>query len=196
MACVNISGNILDISTNEQFLPLNESVDNGSYDIDALYNSLKNKGVIPSMPTGQNPSKDALHAYLKADAAMRANLKAGYEYYNARYKCAVERYLAADAAAKPAITTLQTLNNRLFVLLSLYQKIDASAGVKDSLNGVTVQKSLLEKISRGSAEEKEMYMRMIEYTKEKANVTNNLMQLYGFLNIVALGMLFYIYRST
>lgn len=43
--------------------------------------------------------------------------------------------------------------------------------------------------------EAELRQRMVEYTQEKNRSTNNLLQLYGVLNIVAVGLLLYIYRS-
>jgi len=43
--------------------------------------------------------------------------------------------------------------------------------------------------------EAELRQRMVEYTQEKNRSTNNLLQLYGVLNIVAIGLLLYIYRS-
>jgi hypothetical protein len=43
--------------------------------------------------------------------------------------------------------------------------------------------------------EAELRQRMVEYTQEKNKSTNNLLQLYGVLNIVAIGLLLYIYRS-
>lgn len=43
--------------------------------------------------------------------------------------------------------------------------------------------------------EADLRQRMVEYTQEKNRSTNNLLQLYGVLNIVAIGLLLYIYRS-
>jgi hypothetical protein len=40
-----------------------------------------------------------------------------------------------------------------------------------------------------------LYKEMERYSRQKANYTNNLLSLYSFLNLTALGMLFYIYRS-
>jgi hypothetical protein len=37
--------------------------------------------------------------------------------------------------------------------------------------------------------------RMVEFSEEKNRSANNLLQLYGALNIVAIGLLLYIYRS-
>ena len=41
-----------------------------------------------------------------------------------------------------------------------------------------------------------LYKEMVSYTKEKANYTNNMLALYSVLNITALGLLIYIYRSA
>ena len=43
--------------------------------------------------------------------------------------------------------------------------------------------------------EADLRKRMVEYTQEKNRSTQNLLQLYGVLNIVAIGLLLYIYRS-
>ena len=37
---------------------------------------------------------------------------------------------------------------------------------------------------------------MVKFTEEKARYTNNLLKMYSFLNIVALGLLVYVYRSA
>ncbi len=42
----------------------------------------------------------------------------------------------------------------------------------------------------------EIRKRMVEYTKEKANAHRNLLGFYFFLDIVALGILFYVYKAT
>lgn len=42
----------------------------------------------------------------------------------------------------------------------------------------------------------EIRKRMVEYTKEKSNAHRNLLSFYFFLDIVALGILFYVYKAT
>jgi NADH:ubiquinone oxidoreductase subunit C len=37
---------------------------------------------------------------------------------------------------------------------------------------------------------------MVDYTTEKNSASRNMMAIYGFLNIVAVGMLVYLYRSS
>ena len=41
----------------------------------------------------------------------------------------------------------------------------------------------------------ELRRRMVEYSQEKNLSANNLLALYGFLNLVSIGLLFYIYRK-
>jgi hypothetical protein len=41
----------------------------------------------------------------------------------------------------------------------------------------------------------ELRKRMVEYTEEKNRSAMNLLSLYGFLNLVAIGLLFYVARS-
>jgi 7,8-dihydro-6-hydroxymethylpterin-pyrophosphokinase len=41
-----------------------------------------------------------------------------------------------------------------------------------------------------------LYKEMEKYSKEKNKYTNNMLMLYSFLNITALGLLFYVYRSA
>jgi hypothetical protein len=40
-----------------------------------------------------------------------------------------------------------------------------------------------------------LHKRMVEFTQEKNLSANNLLSLYGFLNLVALGLLVYISRT-
>ena len=37
---------------------------------------------------------------------------------------------------------------------------------------------------------------MVKYTEEKARYTDNLLKMYSVLNIVALGLLVYVYKSA
>ena len=41
-----------------------------------------------------------------------------------------------------------------------------------------------------------LHKEMETYSRQKARYHNNMLMLYSFLNITALGLLFYVYRST
>jgi hypothetical protein len=51
-------------------------------------------------------------------------------------------------------------------------------------------------ILRKEVPQVEINKRMATYTKEKANYNKNLLSLYFFLDVVALGILFYVYKAT
>ena len=42
----------------------------------------------------------------------------------------------------------------------------------------------------------EINKQMVKFTEQKAKYSNNLLGLYSFLNIVALGILVYVYKSA
>ena len=44
--------------------------------------------------------------------------------------------------------------------------------------------------------EKDAKKSMLDYTVEKNSASRNLLSMYGFLNVVAIGMLVYLYRSS
>ena len=46
-----------------------------------------------------------------------------------------------------------------------------------------------------STNDEDVRKRMVTYTQEKARATDNLLSLYTFLNVVALGVLIYVYKS-
>ncbi len=74
------------------------------------------------------------------------------------------------------------------------QSADVNAlneNINSVFNSLKRQSDILNK-EHGEAE---LRQRMVEYSQEKNRPTNNLLQLYGVLNIVAIGLLLYIYRS-
>ena len=42
----------------------------------------------------------------------------------------------------------------------------------------------------------ELNKQMVKFTEQKAKYSNNLLGLYSFLNVVALGLLVYVYKSS
>jgi hypothetical protein len=185
-ACVNITS-LLDLAPGEKILKLTSDgaatvVDTATtLDLSSYKTDLQNK----TLP----------------NAAFFTNFSKSYNYYNIRYKCAITKYLSNKTSE--ALSDVQILNKRMFALLTIYKLVkddntsNTTAGnaLNTEIQKIKAQMDLIKQIDEGNNSD-DIYARMIEYTKEKANVTNNLMQLYGFLNIVAIGMLFYIYRST
>lgn len=63
--------------------------------------------------------------------------------------------------------------------------------IAENFNRLKAQAAIL----KSEAPAAELKRRMVDYTKEKAKATNNLLSLYFFLDLVALGMLFYVYKA-
>ncbi len=169
---------------------------------------------------------DLVHKYLSADEQALAAMKTEFCYYNARYRYAVTQFLKYATEAAPAqgssssaapsnnptaddwLSALRTLARRMIDLLSLMTYLtqrrmkeygDAGPEVAKRnadlimrLNALKDQKMGLDKPTA----EVDVSERMMAYTKEKARANRNLIALYSFLNLVALGMLFYVYRAT
>ena len=185
--------------------------------------ALKAQGLIPTPPTITSNSVSEtgpIEAYMKQDQDFVANLKAEYCYYDGRYRYALQQlikglqqgYTDSNTTNQQSIQNYlkltQGLNRTLNDMTQLVNQItqqrrqetkDQSTSI-NSLNQELVsrgnqlgaQNDILQK-EQGAAN---LYKEMVKFTREKANYTNNMLALYSFLNITALGLLFYIYRSA
>jgi hypothetical protein len=146
----------------------------------------------------------------KARTARIADIEAEYRFYADRYKCALDKYLAVGAGTPTAADWLiaaRTLNARVYNLLLILGKVDADLRAAaqgqafgaicgtggTAANGVKSQGDVLGQLSQGDSTQ---IRKMIEYTREKAESSQSLLNLYAFLNIVTIGVLFYVYRAT
>lgn len=181
-------------------------------------NDLKTKKLVPAHPTS-SADPETIKAYVDALNTLKANAQAEYCYYSARYKYAITQLFSniADATAgstnsEQLINTLTErairLNRRLTDLTQIvnaitvdeYNKAKTLDNKINDLNGqLGEQFDKLQRqanILKSEAPAVEIRKRMVEYTKEKANSQNNLLSLYFFLDIVALGILFYVYKAA
>ena len=182
--------------------------------IKALVGSLKGSGIVPT----PNPQKTDL--YLKKVDELLKNTEAEYCFYEARYKYSLERLLSAinqgysnntgdvQTAIQRYLLTTQELNQRLNDLTQIINGI--TEDMMSSTNGLEQQVQAFDTkmkeqqkklqaqnkiISSGQAVT-ELNKQMVKFTEEKGKYSNNLLGLYSFLNIVALGLLVYIYKSA
>ena len=185
--------------------------------------ALKAQGLIPTPPTITSNSVSEtgpIEAYMKQDQDFVANLKSEYCYYDGRYRYALQQlikglqqgYTDSNTTNQQSIQNYlkltQGLNRTLNDMTQIVNQItqqrrqetkDQSTSI-NSLNQELVsrgnqlgaQNDILQK-EQGAAN---LYKEMVKFTREKANYTNNMLALYSFLNITALGLLFYIYRSA
>jgi hypothetical protein len=151
-------------------------------------------------------------------AMLRKNIDNEYCYYYVRYKKSLNLLLAAAVDKKtdvtsPSYMTLKTnteninrklnqviqvlqslVNNRLSTLNTYY----GSGGVNQVNSELNRVRDKLQKDAQNltnSQMETNVKTAMMDYTIEKNNASRNMLAVYGFLNIVAVGMLYYMYRS-
>ncbi len=89
----------------------------------------------------------------------------------------------SNAITEDQYAQAQNFNNRIN---------DLNAQIADYFKVLQGHASILKK----EVPAVEIRKRMVEYTKEKANAHRNLLSFYFFLDIVALGILFYVYKAT
>lgn len=172
---------------------------------------------VASVPFDAPDAKDPLNEYVTKENDFVEKLKAEYCWYESRYFAALDRFLqtVADAslrndktaAVQARLDVARKLNQKLNVLTQLTNAISkyrykTTAKFQQDINSVNEnlkkrgeqlqeQAKIMEKETAAA----DLHKRMVEYTVEKNKVNNNLLSLYAVLNVVALGMIFYIART-
>ena len=179
-------------------------------------------GKIPRPPTiGTNGSEGKqIDDYMAKDRVFIDGLKAEYCYYDSRYRYALTQLISKIQAGytdtnqqnaqliQTYLRATQGLNQKLNDLTQISNEItrsrlqftqDQNVGI-NSLNTELASRSdrLKEqnKILSSQQATTILYKDMVKYTKERADSTNNLLSAYSFMNVVVLGLLFYLYRSA
>ena len=167
-----------------------------------------------------NKDLNIASSYATNSAALRQSINNEYCFYYKRYMFALEKvlFLASTSGMNPADTNYvkikeaaQVLNSRLNQILQVMQGLIRSRSASLSTyygntNGVnqlntdldTARTSLVGHMERLKSNdmEQDIQSSMVDYTIEKNSSSRNLLAIYGFMNIVALGLLFYVYRSS
>lgn len=143
------------------------------------------------------------------------NVMTEYCYFNGLYTSALEHFLSMIANTSAPPDSLTTYSNVTIVLLG--NLIDIST-VVSYISGKMPEDANMQQVGRkmqqalqtlqsqlgmitSSAKnanlgvQTTLYKEMEKYSRQKADYTNHLLSFYSFLNLTALGMLFYIYRS-
>jgi len=185
--------------------------------IQSTIKKLEAANVIPKPKFGKTPdSIDSLEEYARDDSKLQDSIKREYCFYETRYFSALDSFLqsvssasmtgkSVDVNSKLQIT--KELNAKLIAFTQLVNGISkyrysnmAQLGSKNS----SINRNLQQRKERISEQAKilnsenatvDVYNRMNEYTKEKNRANQNLLTLYGILNIVAIGIIVYIARK-
>jgi hypothetical protein len=182
--------------------------------VSSILQTLKTSNAIP-VATATNAE-----AYVARQTVFLTNVKAEYCFYDSRYKFCLEKLFSAvrqgyqnnsseaQALVQKYLDLTQRFNQRMNDLTQIMNAItedglrasnNISQDIKDFNEKIQQQKNkLIEQRDLISSSQATTTIRkqMVKYTEEKARRSDNLLKTYGFLNIVALGLLVYIYRAV
>jgi hypothetical protein len=165
---------------------------------------------------GANGVKGAERATIPID-----DMIAEFCFYHSRYTYAIQKVVESlrketspDALKTPPprsafyLKHAQHLHQKLMDFIQTYQGIrqaleDASQPVDPAMvtfsNDLQSQQGKLEaqqKVIRSNQAPAALYKQMVLYSEEKTRRSDNLLHLYTFLNVVALGLLVYVYKAA
>lgn len=167
-----------------------------------------------------NSDVDIASVFATNSASLRQSINNEYCFYYKRYIYLLQKVLelAATSGMNPSDPVYismkqdtQTLNTKLNQILQILQGLIRSRSA--SLNtyyGTTTgvnqlnneldeaRTSLIGHMSRLQSNdmESDVQASMVDYTIEKNSSSRNLLAIYGFMNIVAVGLLFYLYKNS
>lgn len=186
--------------------------------VDEYIQRLVNVKIIPTAP--YTSDETTVPKYMSEDEALLNLVKREYCYYETRYFFAIDRllqglkdgFLSNDPSKKAivqrALENSRKLNLKLNDLIQITNRItrrrlELSQQYNETINSLnTIMDERSErvkahaKILNDEQATALLHKEMVKYTEEKNRANSNLLSLYSFLNIFALGMLVYIYRAT
>jgi hypothetical protein len=183
--------------------------------IKALIGSLKGSGIIPTATSKGNPEE-----FMRKQEELLKNIEAEYCFYEARYKYSLEQLFKninmgymnntgdVQGAIQTSLASTQALNQKLNDLTQIINGI--TEDMMSSTNSLEAETKALDakmkeqkkkldaqnKIISSNQAVTELNKQMVKFTEQKAKYSNNLLGLYSFLNVVALGLLIYVYKSA
>jgi len=180
--------------------------------VKTIIQNLKSSGIIPAL-TSTNAE-----AFFTNQKNLLENIKSEYCYYYSMYAYCLQKLLKSisdgylNTANSNTITTYlnhtQMLNKKMNDLIQIINGVSEEMLQSSSIMATEIKKfdneasqlklKLTEQnriISSSDAVTK-LNKEMVKYTEEKNRYTENLLKTYSVLNIVALGLLIYIYKST
>ena len=183
--------------------------------LSALMASLKGSGVIPTATAKGDPE-----LFLRKQEELLKNIESEYCFYEARYKYSLEKLFKninigymnntgdVQSGIQSNLASTQILNQKLNDLTQIINGItDDMLSSTNSLEAETkaLDKKMKEQKKKLDAQNKiitsnqaatELNKQMVKFTEQKGKYSDNLLGLYSFLNIVALGLLIYVYKSA
>ena len=180
-----------------------------------LPKSSEAKKVAPNQ-FGAPEDKDPLATYTETEKQFQELIKAEYCWYESRYFAGLNMFLQSlsnasfrgqNEAVASRLEATRILNQKVTLLTQIVNGIakyrfgqytrfqgdinSLNSGLKDR------QKQLLEQgtILRKETAAADVHKKMVEYTVEKNKANQNLLTVFGVLNVVAIAMVYYVARS-
>ncbi len=180
--------------------------------IERLYNEKK----LPrDISASDAENKATLAEFITIEEKAMKNIVEEFCYTNERYEYAIRKFVDGVFKANTGsdvtnyddwLRVVRILAFRVLDLYALIEYIKTVRGEKYGDPAALHEAAALSKRIAALTEKtkelgepdsaKKLYMKMVEYTTEKNKANANLIALYSGLNLVALGMLFYIYRAS
>lgn len=183
--------------------------------LQAQIKSLEQTGVLRPRPTVRLSNETDMDALVAEDTRVYQAAQDEYCYYEQRYRYALKRFLtlatsrstADNTAAQSMIVNAKMLNLRVNCILELMnymaqRRVESVNSNKKAVNDSNAN------INRKLVDLKGMYARlnkdnavvttqreMVRYTEEKNNYTTNQFGVWVALNVLALGAIYFIYKS-
>jgi hypothetical protein len=182
--------------------------------VSSILQTLKTSNAIP-VATASNAE-----AYVARQTEFLRKVKAEYCFYDSRYKFCLEKLFAAvrqgyqnnskeaEALIQKHLLATQMFNQRVNDITQIMNAItedglkasnNINQDIKDFNAKIQAQKKKLKEqhdLISSSQATTTIRKQMVKYTEEKARRSDNLLKMYGFLNVVAIGLLVYIYRAV
>lgn len=125
-----------------------------------------------------------------------------YTEYAQRYQNALQAAKIANYRLNDLLLIMQKLSTRRNIQLSTYYGLDSGGNPTLGINQVNSDLEEIRKKLQSDSDKlnsnlliTDIQSAMMEYTIEKNQSSRNLLAIYGFMNIVAIGMLYYLYRN-
>ena len=175
---------------------------------------LEGAGTLPDLK-GVTPS-----VYTTKITAVLNAAKQEYCFYDSRYRASLQYLFTAirNAASNNTEESKQVINSRLQTTQALNRKVNDLIQIMNVITDKMMKSSTtlqteIEQFNKRLREQRDkleeqnkiihsneaamrLQKEMVKYSEEKARYSDNLLKMYSFLNVVALGLLFYVYKAA
>ncbi len=180
-----------------------------------ILRSLENSGTVP------DPKRGTPSTYREKVKKLLEDAKNEYCFYDNRYRNSLDylfsgiRNMATSASSQELqqvvesrLEITQTLNRKVNDLIQIMNAVTekmlrSSKTLQAEIDAFNTklreQRDKLEeqnKIIQSNEATMRIQKEMVKYTEEKSRYSDNLLKMYSFLNIVALGLLVYVYKAA